>query len=196
MPDNSVKGRLGLLCRLGRLRDFGAGGPAADDAHGEQDGRSDQRNDPVPGVQEEENENECRKKGSIEQRRYRPARQKRPQLAHFCEIVCPAVTPLGGVNNRTFQHDGSNACLEPDREATEQPVAQGVERRAEDKGNCGDQGESDQRFNAAAAEHPIEHLGGIERQHQKQNVDRHAKGDDPRQRGSSRNQSKQRPLRR
>ena len=194
MSDDAVKGSLGLLCGLVRLRDFSPGNPAARDAHGEQNCRSDQRNHAVPGVQEEENENKCRKKGSIEQRDDSCAGQERPQLAQLRKIVRPAVAAIGGINDRAFKHDGSETLLESDCEATEQPAAQGIERSTENKSDYSDDGEADKGFDAAAADHPIEHFNGIEGQDQKQHVDRHAKGDDPHQRGSSRNQSKQRSL--
>ena len=122
------------------------------------------------------------------------AGQERPQLAQLGKIVRPAVAAIGGVNDRAFKHDGSETLFESDCEATEQPAAQGVERSAENKSDYGDDGEADKGFDAAAADHPIEHFNGIEGQDQKQHVDRHAKGDDPHQRGSSRNQSKQRSL--
>src|SRR5437016_11617740 len=158
MSDNSVKSNLGLLSDLGRLRDFGAGDPAARDAHGEKNRRSDQRNQAVPGVQKEEGENKCREKGSVEQRCNCRAGQERPQLAQLYQIVRSAVAAIGGVNDHALKHDGGELALESNREATEQPAAQGIERSAEDKGSCGDDGEADKGFNATAADHPIEYL--------------------------------------
>ena len=112
-------------------------------------------------------------------------------LARSCVLLSPRLVASTIVLSSTM---GARHCSKSDCEATEQPAAQGVERSAENKSDYGDDREADKGFDAAAADHPIEHFNGIEGQDQKQHVDRHAKGDDPHQRGSSRNQSKQRSL--
>jgi hypothetical protein len=82
--------------------------------------------------------------------------------------------------------------LESDIEATEEPAAQDIEHSAEDEGTCGDDGKANKSLNTAAADHPIEHLDGIEGNGQKQGIYGHAERYDPCQCGSPRNQSEQR----
>src|SRR6266536_1268399 len=170
MSNDSVQGSLCPQRGFRRLRDFGACDPAARDAHDQQNRGSDQGDDAVPGGQEKKNENERRQEGSVNQRCNCPARQKRPQLADLDKIVCPALAAPRVGYNSAFENDRRNVALKSDCKAAEQPAAQGIKQGAEDESTCGDDSETNKRFNAAAANDPVEHLDGIEGNDQKQQV--------------------------